>query len=318
MKIATKSLLIIMLLQLTACTSGPAEKTQPASITSPAQLLDRGITHYNDNNYAGASKSFQKALLQYRSIDDQTGIANSCLNLSKTYMAINNNQLAAAYLERAEAIIEQASLHELDEHLALLKSSLAIKLQSYEDAARILEPVLNSSKPSTRLAALKNRTRIAFILDDNDKPQWLAKYASLQQKHAAGDSSHHARVLRFEAELADDETARQELLAISLEISRLLADRPAIAATLMQMAQADITAKNFKHAEDRLLRALLIRHQLGDISSTLALLEELQAVYTETGDVKAELTQKWISRIHADQLGSWDILFTDFDTYPNP
>jgi len=313
-----KIILLIVLLQLGACSSGPAEKPQPVSITSAAQLLDRGVTQYNNNDYTRASSSFQKALLQYRSIDDQRGIANSCLNLSKTYLATNNNQLAAACLEKAKTIIKRASLHDLDEHLALLKSSLAIKLEAYENSLRILEPVLDSPNPMIRLAALKNRTYIAFILDHEDRTRWLEQYSSLQQKHAAGNTSHAARVLRFEAELSDDETTQQQLLSSSLHISRLLADRPAIAATLLQMAQSDIARQNFKQAEDRLLRALLIRHQLGDVKSTLILLEQLQTVYTETGDSKARLTKKWIDRIYAKELDDWDILFADFDTYPSP
>lgn len=314
----TKTILLIALLQLGACSSGPAEKPQPVSISSPAELLHRGITHYNNNNYASASSSFQKALLQYRSIDDQRGIANSCLNLSKTFMATNHNQTASLYLHKAETIIEQASLNELDEHLALLQSSLSIKQELYDDAIQQLSTVIDSKDPTTRLAALKNRTYIAFTQNSGDRSQWLKNYKNLQQKHAAGNTSHAARILRFEAELADDVTTQQQLLSGSLQISRLLADRPAIAATLLQMAQIDIASKNFQQAEDRLLRALLIRHQLGDARSTLTLLEELQTVYTETGDDKAKLTKKWSDRISANSLSDWELLFSDFDTYPNP
>lgn len=317
-QLSIQSILLIVLLQLTACSSGPAEKPELVSITSPAQLLDRGITHYNNNDYASASSSFQKALLQYRSIDDQRGIANSCLNLSKTYMATNNNQTASLYLHKAETIIEQASLRELDEHLALLQSSLAIKQGKYDDATQRLSTVIDSNNPTTQLAALKNRTYIAFTHNDDDRVQWLEKYKILQQKNTTETSSHLARILRFEAELENDTDASEEKLQQSLQISRQRADRPAIAATLLQMAQLDIGTKDYQQAEDRLLRALLIRHQLGDVNSTLTLLEELQIVYTETGNSKSALTAKWIDRISANKLSDWELLFSDFDTYPNP
>lgn len=130
---------------LIACSSGPEEKPVSESFSSPASLLDQGINNYNNNNYADAINKFEKALLQYRSIDNQPGIANSCLNLAKTFMAVNNNQTAAEYLARAEDIIAQASLKELDEHLALLQSSLAINNGLYEQALQELEPVLISS-----------------------------------------------------------------------------------------------------------------------------------------------------------------------------
>jgi tetratricopeptide (TPR) repeat protein len=314
----SKIILLIVMLQLGACSTGPAEKPQPVSITSPAQLLDRGITHYNNNDYASASSSFQKALLQYRSIDDQRGIANSCLNLSKTYMATNNNQTASLYLHKAETIIEQASLNGLDEHLALLQSSLAIKQEKYDDAIQRLLPVINSNNPTMQLAAFKNRTTIAFTLNSNDRTQWLEKYKTLQQKNASGTSSHLARILRFEAELESDTNASEEKLLESLQISRQRADRPAIAATLLQMARLDIETKSYQQAEDRLLRALFIRHQLGDVKSTLILLEELQYVYMQTGNDRAALTSKWIDKISINNLSDWESLFSDFDNYPTP
>jgi len=71
---------------ITACSGGPPEKPPLDSITSPAKLLDQGVSAYNNNNYAKAIHDFEKALLQYRSIDNQPGIASSCLNLAKTYM----------------------------------------------------------------------------------------------------------------------------------------------------------------------------------------------------------------------------------------
>jgi len=177
---------------------------------------------------------------------------------------------------------------------------------------------INSINPTMQLAALKNRTYIAFTQNSDDRTQWLEKYKTLQQENTSETSSHLARILRFEAELESNSNASEEKLLESLQISRQRADRPAIAATLLQMAQLDIEIKNYQQAEDRLLRALLIRHQLGDVKSTFILLEQLQTVYTETGDSKAKLTKKWIDRLHAKELDDWDILFADFDPYPSP
>jgi tetratricopeptide (TPR) repeat protein len=167
------SLLVVtpIVCTLTACSGGPAEIAESDSFASPAKHLDQGIYHYSNNDYANAIDQFEKALLQYRSIDNQRGIANSCLNLAKTFMAINNNQIAAEYLARADAVIEQASLNELNEHLSLLKSSLAINNVLYEQAIQELEPVLISKNTEIRLAALKNRTTIAFLQDDQEKLQ---------------------------------------------------------------------------------------------------------------------------------------------------
>ncbi len=311
-----KFILSLSILALFACSAGPADKPQADSFSSPAKLLDNGIHHYNNNNYPKAINDFEKALLQYRSIDNQQGIANSCLNLAKTYMAINNNQTAAEYLLIASRIIKQTPLNELNEHLHLLNSSLAINKTLYDSALQELQPVLNSKNTATQLAALKNRSRIAFIKNDSDKQQWLEEYKTLQQKHPENTSSHLARILRFEAELSDNEKDKIELLTQSLAISRSLADRTAIAANLRQWANVDIKAKRYLDAEDKYSRALFIRHQLGDVKNSLIILQQLQVVYAATNNNKQIRVESWINKLSNDDLSNWQHLFSDFENYP--
>lgn len=302
---------------LISCSGGPEEKPESDSFTSPARLLDQGIYDYNINNYPAAINNFEKALLQYRSIDNQKGIANSCLNLAKTFMAINNNQIAAEYLVKADYVIEQASLKELDEHLSLLKSSLAINNGLYDQALQELSAVLESSNTQIKLAALKNRTTVAFIQNDSDKQQWLEKYKTLQSNHPDDTESHAARILRFQAEASDDADKVTELLTQSLAISQNLAARTAIAATLTQWANFDRQEKRFDKAEDKYLRALLIRHQLGDVKNSLSIIRQLQIIYTETNKEKARLADTWISKLSNNELGDWEQLYRDFDSYPS-
>ena len=309
------SLLAAMLI---ACSGGPAEKPVSESFNSPASLLDQGINNYNNNNYADAINKFEKALLQYRSIDNQPGIANSCLNLAKTFMAVHNNQRAAEYLTMAERIIAQASLKELEEHLVLLQSSLAINNGLYEQALQELEPVLISSNTQIHLAALKNRTTIAFRNNDSDKSQWLEKYKTAQGSQQQATSSHAARILRFEADASDDADKRRVLLSQSLAISQDLANRTAIAATLTQWADFDKEEKRFNDAEDKYLRALFIRHQLGDVRNSLFILQQLHSIYTATDNDKKILTKNWLDKLSGNDLSDWEILFSDFDTYPQP
>ncbi len=311
-----KFILSLTILALFACSAGPAGKPQADSFSSPAKLLDNGIHHYNNNNYLKAINDFEKALLQYRSIDNQEGIANSCLNLAKTYMAINSNQTAAEYLLIASRIIKQTPLNELNEHLHLLNSSLAIINALYDSALQELQPVLNSKNTTTQLAALKNRSRIAFIKNDSDKQQWLEKYRTLQQNHPEKTSSHLARILRFEAELSGNEKDKIELLTQSLAISRSLADRTAIAANLTQWASIDIEAKRYLDAEDKYNRALFIRHQLGDVKNSLMILQQLQVIYVATNNNKQILVESWIKKLSNHDPGNWQHLFSDFDNYP--
>jgi len=317
MKLHTyKLLLTLWVFILSACSGGPAEKPVADSFSSPAKLLDQGIYQYNNNNYPKAIEHFEKALLQYRSIDNQAGIANSSMNLAKTYMATNHNQIAAGYLINANKIIKQAPLEALSEHLHILNSSLAIKNTLYDEALLELKPVLKSRNTTTQLAALKNRTAIAFANNESDQQQWLNKYKSLQQKHAEGTSSHLARILRFEAELANDAESKSKLLKQSLDISRKLAARTAIAATLSQWADIKVESEMFDDAEDKYLRALFIRHQLGDVTNTLLILKQLQEVYLATDNNKRIKTEEWINKVSNDVLDNWDKLFSVFETYP--
>ena len=315
-KLILLPLIAALITVLSACTIGPAEKTLPDSITSPANHLNKGIHQYNNNNYPAAINHFEKALVQYRSIDNQTGIAQSCMNLAKSYMAINNNQTAGEYLIKANSIIKQSSLNELNEHLHLLNSSLAINKTLYEQALEELNPVLSSKNTAIQLAALKNRSKIAFIKNENNKQQWLEKYKNLQHNNPENTSSHHARILRFESELTKNTETKTELLTQALAISQNLADRTAIAATLTQWAQVDIDTEQFDKAEDKALRALFIRHQLGDAKNSLTILQKLHNIYTVTDNKKQTQSRKWINKISNNELNDWGQLFSDFETYP--
>ncbi len=308
---------LLGLLGLSACSSGPAEKPLASSITSPAQLLDRGIQQYNENNYQKAIIYFEKALFQYRSIDNQTGIVQCSLNLAKSLMAFNNNQLASEYLGKAESIIEQEGLDQFDDHLSLLKSSLAIKNADHEQALQELTSTLNSTNSATQLAAIKNRTKIAFLKDDSDKKLWLEKYKLLQKKYPDGSASHLARIYRFEAELTNDEENKTKLLTKSLTISQHRAARTAIAATLTQWSDIDVKANKYEQAKDKSLRALLIRHQLGDVKNSIAILEQLKTIYSVTDKEMQKRAEAWITKLSNNQLNDWEMLFSDFDNYPS-
>ena len=102
----------------------------------------------------------------------------------------------------------------------------------------------------------------------------------------------------------------------SLSISRSLANRPAIAATLTQWAQLDIKSQMPVQAEDKLLRALFIRHQLADVKNSLRILQKLQLIYADTDNNKQQLTNSWIKKISNAEMNDWQQLFSDFETYP--
>ena len=317
-QVVSSMIFLALTVTLAACASGSDKATQTDVLTSPARLLDQGVQNYNNHHYQDAIRYFEKSLLQYRSIDDQPGIANSCLNLGKAHMAINNNQTASEYLNKATSVIELAQLTQLKEHLHLLKSSLAINNTLYDEAIVELKPLLNSNTVNIKLAALKNRTRIAFIKKDSDRQQWLNQYKTLQQQNPENTLSHQARILRFESETTEDNKEKTALLQQSLALSKKISNRTAIAATLTQWAKFDFKNRQYQQSEDKNLRALFIRHQSGDVKNTLLILKQLQAVYIATNNEKEKLTNTWINKLSEQQLSGWQSLFSDFDNFPNP
>jgi Tfp pilus assembly protein PilF len=312
---------------LSACASGPAEQPRPELVTTPESLLQRGIKHFRDNDLVEANRNFQQALQLYRSIDDPDGIMRSCLNLAKLNTAVNNDERAAIYLDRAAQTARTNTLPGYDQHIAILRSTLLIRQGETATAADMLADALQSADSTTRLAALKNRTVIAFTDNDTDRTQWLQRYRT--ENTAAGNRpSHRARILRFDAELAEDLDDQDSLLKQALAVSRQETDSLAIAATLTQWGDiimgGDIAlaSDDLKAAEDRYLRALFIRHQFGDRTNTSRLLEKLQLVYTRQapdGDATRRLdrTRYWLDRIGQNQLADWPQLMADFDYFPH-
>jgi len=77
--------------------------------------------------------------------------------------------------------------------------------------------------PDIKLAALKNRTSIAFLRNDDNKTRWLQQYKTQQNSVPKNTASHLARILRFEAELTDDENKKNGTtgtLAVHLTTTR--------------------------------------------------------------------------------------------------
>lgn len=305
----------VLLTVLHGCSSGPVEDTPPQPISAAEELLHQGIQQYRDNDFAAANKSFQRALIQYRSFDQREGVATSLMNLARVNMAVNHNMDAERYLADATSIIESDAIHTLEQHLDLLRSTLALKQGHLDQASTLLDKVLDTKDPALRLAALKNRTTLAFTSNSTDKARWLERYRQASNQDMARDS-HAARILRFDAELASTIAEKRALLNRSLDISRSNADRLAIAAALTQWGNAESEEAEHMEAEDKYLRALFIRHRLGDVESCIILLNALDQQYRVTGNSRQEKTQQWIRRLDEGDLSHWQQLYEDFESFP--
>ena len=177
----TKNGFVILAISLlsTGCVSGPDEK-QPEAIEAANNALSSGVSNYSKNKHELAITYFRNALRDFRSIDHQYGIASSCLNISKTHLSIGNIDIAEAYLKQAQRIIEQENIKQLNDHVRIIKSSIAIENNQLAQAKQTLEPLLQKdSNNAFTLAAIQNRTRIAHSESSDNKTdatQWTNNF----------------------------------------------------------------------------------------------------------------------------------------------
>ena len=296
----------------TACVSGPDEK-QPAAIEAANNALSAGVNHYNDSKQELAISYFNNALRDFRSIDHQYGIASSCLNLSKSHLSLGDVDTADAYLRQAKKIIARENIAQLNDHVRIIESSIAIENNQFSLAKETLQPLLkNNNNNDFTLAAVQNRTRIAFaeISSNNDEAkQWMEKFEQ-EIKSNGQKQSNIARLNRFKAALSHDASEQEAQFSAALDIYRKQTNRPGIAATLQEWADTLIQQNQPEAAHDKLLRALYIRQSLQDRNNSLKTLNSLAQISNDS------TTNAWIEKLQNKQFKQWDEFVAAFNRFP--
>lgn len=312
-KIKTGFAILVIALFCTGCVSGPDDK-QPEAIEAANNALSNGVSNYGKSKYELATSYFKNALRDFRSIDHQYGIASSCLNLSKTYLSIGNIELAMAYLKQAQRIIQRNNIKQLDDHLRIIESSIAIENNQLTQAKEMLAPLLqNDNNNVFTLAAIQNRTRIAHAEASTDKTEANKWTNSFEKKIKSGTSSQaqKARLARFKANLSDDKETQNKHFSEALNIYRSQTNRPGIAATLQEWGDALIMQKQTEVAEDKLQRALYIRQSLQDRKNSLKILNSLAQISDNNK------TSVWIEKLQNKQFKQWEEFVAVFNRFPN-
>lgn len=304
-----KQLTVIIIAALTtACASTPAEK-QPELLSAADSAISHGVTEYNQANYARAILLFEQALYQYRRIDNPDGTAAAYINLANAELSQNQPARAEHWLQQAQQIVEREQLSALHDRIAITASSIAIERKDFAGAKALLTNLLTASDPETLLAAVQNRTRIAFA-EDEQAHEWSERYAQLVSNNPLA----RARLNRFRAALIADTTEQDKHYQLALSVYRELAWRPGLAATLSEWAEQNLKAQNYPGAQNKLERALLIRIDLRDHRATVALLQELEKIYAETGHAaKQQRTSYWQALVAQERFDSWDKIMQDFE-----
>jgi tetratricopeptide (TPR) repeat protein len=287
----------LILLLLSGCSTVSDERPEP--IRKSEYYLEHGVNAFSNSDYVAATDFFSKALANYRSIDDTTGILLSRINLAETALASGNFPAALQNIEAAEMSANAEPYIAYQPRLTLLRAQTHWRAREKEKALALLERLLPSFDSEDRsqekptlllLGATTLRTDIAFALDDNNKQEarlWLRRLSLMLPATSGRTAAHQARLLRFEARLAAYEHDYQHALnnfEQALQLYREGAARPAIAATLTESGKLLMTLERWKEAEEKLQRALYIRLWIMDRPGAAELLEQLQTVYRQLGD----------------------------------
>lgn len=309
----------LLLLALTACVSGPGQPLTESQ-SHAEKLLTTGVDAYNRQNYESAYKHFDQALYEYRLLDDPTGIISSSINIARTHHATGQQRIAKTWIDKARQLNEAyrpESHLTLSQHIDLLDARVDVATEANDAAKTILRKIIDNKNTDKAIAlsAVQLRTRIAFS-ENIERDRWLKRYRETISNSGDTFPVHQARLARFSAQLETDTRKQNQLYATALNKYRRLSNKSGIAATLTEWAQRDSSNRQTALAEDKWLRALLIRLAQHDASDSQAILKNLQALYQQTHSSKADRARYWYDKLDDADFNLWRSVMQDFDRYP--
>ena len=273
---------------LTACGSRPLP--QAAVVTSSRDAMSLGMQAYADNRYLEARNYFERALIQYRSVDDRNGQLDALVDLADSALGQGEYAAARTYLADADSILASGTFTAIAPHVALLHAYADLQAGDNTAAAARLDKLLADSNLSTdiRQAALFARSQTAFDLDAADSDQWLDKLGGSLGKHSdVIDAARYQRLQALAARKRGDTQNAAALYQGALDGYRKNYYRPGIAATLEEWADMSVAQQDWPAARDRLHRALDIRLWMYDRTHSAKDLETLSVVDAKLGNAAA-------------------------------
>lgn len=271
---------------LAACGSKPV--LPPATVSNSQNFMATGMAAYQDNRYTEARSYFGRALMEYRSVDDQEHEADALLDLADASLQQGDVKMGREEIAQARTVLASRPVPELPARLALLEAYADLLDKDPAGAIAVLDALQADSgaTPEVKRAALIARAQAAFDAKAGDAAQWLAKLGSPQ-----GDLEQ-ARIGRLQA-LADTSKA-PALYADALKRYQAAYYRPGIAATHEEWGTLLLSQQDWKGARDHLQRALDVRLWMDDGLRSARIFDQLQQVDSALGDAaSAAQDAKW-------------------------
>jgi hypothetical protein len=286
-------LLPLLCLLVTACGSRPVQT--PAAVTDTRSFMAKAMQAYDDNRYAEARSFFGRALMEYRSVDDLQGQAQTLIDLADSALLQGDVPAARDYLAEVRALAARPALSALAPRVTLLSTYADLQSADPGSAATALDGLLNdgTTPADIRRAALFARTQAAYDLKAQDAAQWLAKLD--QAEGGDADPLAAARLARLKARAEGDPAKAVALYADALKRYQLAYYRPGIAAAHEEWGGLLLAHQDWSGARDHLRRALQVRLWMVDAADSeriLAALEQADAALKD--DAAAKQDAEWM------------------------
>lgn len=273
---------------LAACGSKPV--VPPATVSNSQTFMATGMAAYNDNRYTEARSYFGRALMEYRSVDDQEHEADAFMDLADASLQQGDVKMGREEIAQARAVLASHPVPGLPARLTLLEAYADLLDKDPASAITVLDTLLADAGAAAEVkrAGLFARTQAALDAKAADAPQWLAKLGAPQGE------LEQARMDRLQA-LADTGKA-PALYADALSHYQAAYHRPGIAATHEEWGALLVSQQDWKGARDHLQRGLDVRLWMDDALHSARIFDELQQVDTALGDATtAAADAKWSS-----------------------
>ena len=289
LQIYTLTGLLIMLL---SCASTP--DTRPKALLDAEYYQQQGTQAFYNDEYATAANEFSQALKIYQSIDRESGILESLINLTETSIAIGNHTAAWQQLKTIEGLLENSQLSNYTIRTKLLKIKLLFNEKEYASALTLLEPILPKfdalqnvqSINDDTLNIIISMTRLSIIIKSPQAGLWLQRLRQAINPQPEMPNRYSAMLYRLQASQLENEgqfAESKSLLNKALDIYHQLAYRRGIAASLQQLATLEMEQQQWQQADFLLQRALKIHLWTLNERDTVEVLQQLVEVNKRLG-----------------------------------
>ena len=276
--------LLFICISLSGCGGGRSVNKSEV-VWNAENYSSDALQAYTNDEWALAKKLFSRALILYQSIDEQSGVLTSHINLVEVALSSHDYQLAKSHLNWLNK-----SETEQKQRVLLLNAIMALQQKKIAKAIVLIQPLLPQDDDlnninGIQLAAVANRAKLAFI-QKKDEVVWTQRYADALNK-TDHQTDSEGLLLRFQARLSssvDDYEQAENKLQQVLLIYKNSQSRQGIAITLFDMAELCEKQKQWQCALAYLDRSIAVFKYLKNT-------EKVKQIESMASRIKMKLTK---------------------------